>query len=82
MRINWKVRFKSYKFWVAVLAFVGLVVNDLGLMDMGQFDKYVNAFLYLLVAGGIVTDPVVAGLSDSKLAMRYDKPKKDSDYIG
>lgn len=81
MQINWKVRFKSYKFWVAVFALIGLIVTDLNLMDIGRYETYVQAILYVLVAGGIITDPVVAGLSDSKQALSYDKPKKDSEYI-
>jgi phi LC3 family holin len=81
MKINWKVRFKSYKFWVALAAFVGLIVTDLGLMDAGQYERYVQAILLVLVAGGIVTDPTVAGLSDSKQAQGYDKPKDDKNYI-
>lgn len=81
MKINWKVRVQSYKFWVAVFALLGLIVTDLELMDIGKFDAYVEAILYILVAGGIITDPVVSGLSDSKQALSYDKPKKDKDYL-
>lgn len=77
MKINWKVRVKSYKFWVALAALLGLIVTDLGLMDVGRYETYVQAVLLLLVAGGVITDPTVAGLSDSKLAMTYEKPKKD-----
>lgn len=81
MKINWKVRFKSYKFWVALLAFLGLIVTDLGLMDIGHYETYTQAILYVLVAGGIVTDPVVKGIGDSKQALGYRKPKDDSKYL-
>lgn len=77
MQINWKVRVRSYKFWVAVFALLGLIVTDLGLMELGDYEKYVEAILFVLVAGGIIVDPTVAGLSDSELAMTYEKPKKD-----
>lgn len=77
MKINWKVRIQSYKFWVALFALAGLVVSDLGVMAIGKFDTYVEAILVILVAGGIITDPVVSGLSDSEQAMNYKKPKKD-----
>lgn len=77
MKINWTVRFKSYKFWVALAAFVGLIVTDLGLMDIGHYEMYVQALLFVLVAGGIITDPTVAGLSDSRQALTYKEPKKD-----
>ena len=77
MQINWKVRVRNYEFWVAVFALLGLIVTDLGLMELGDYEKYVEAILFVLVAGGIIIDPTVAGLSDSKLAMTYEKPKKD-----
>jgi len=79
MKINWKVRFKSYKFWVSVFALLGLIITDFGLMDLDHYEKYVQAVLLVLVAGGIVTDPVVSGFSDSKQALSYDNPKKDGD---
>ena len=74
MKINWKVRLKSYKFWVALLAFAGLIITDTGIMDAGMYEKYVQAFLLVLVAGGIVTDMTTAGVSDSDRAMGYQKP--------
>lgn len=77
MKINWKVRFKSYKFWVALLAFAGIIVTDIGIMDVGMYEKYMQAFLFVLIAGGVVTDPTTAGLSDSRKAMTYEKPKED-----
>ena len=81
MKINWKVRVKTYKFWVAGFALLGLIVTDLGLMDIGRYETYVQAILLVLIAGGIVTDPTVAGLSDSKQALSYRKAKDDSKYL-
>lgn len=77
MKINWKVRFRSYKFWVALLAFAGLIITDTGIMDASMYEKYVQAFLFVLVAGGIVTDMTTAGISDSQKAMTYEKPRED-----
>lgn len=77
MKINWKVRIKSYKFWVALFALLGLIVSDAGLMDAGTYQTYVQAILLVLVAGGIVVDPTVAGISDSRQAMTYEKPRSD-----
>lgn len=77
MKINWKVRLQSYPFWVAVFALIGLIVTDLGLMDLGHYEKYVDAILLVLVAGGIVTDPTTTGIADSKKALSYKKPKQD-----
>ena len=77
MKINWKVRIRSYKFWVALAALVGLIVVDLGITDAGKYEQYVQAVLLVLVAGGIITDPTVANLSDSKQALGYKKPRRD-----
>ncbi|MBU5342268.1 phage holin [Caldifermentibacillus hisashii] len=77
MKINWKVRLHSYPFWVAVFALIGLIVTDLGLMDLGHYEKYVDAILLVLIAGGIVTDPTTSGLTDSQQALTYKKPKQD-----
>lgn len=79
MKINWKVRVKSYPFWVALFALLGLLVTDLGLMELGHFEKYVDAILLVLAAGGIVSDPTTTGISDSKRALAYDKPREDDE---
>ena len=76
MKINWKVRLQSYPFWVALFGFVGLIVNNSGLIDLAEYNKYVDAFMLVLLAGGIVADPTTQGLSDSKHALNYDKPKE------
>lgn len=76
MKINWKVRLQSYPFWVALFGFVGLIVNNSGLIDLVEYNKYVDAFMLVLLAGGIVADPTTQGLSDSKQALNYDKPKE------
>lgn len=77
MKINWKVRLHSYPFWVAVFGLIGLIVTDIGLMDLGHYEKYVDAILLVLVAGGIVNDPTTSGITDSKQALSYKKPKKN-----
>ena len=76
MKINWKVRLQSYPFWVALFGFVGLIVNNSGLIDLVEYNKYVDAFMLVLLAGGIVADPTTEGLSDSEQALNYDKPKE------
>lgn len=76
MKINWKLRLKSKKFWVALAAFIGLIATDLGI-DAGAYESYVQAVLLLLIAGGVVTDPTTVGLSDSKQALNYTKPRKE-----
>ena len=76
MKINWKVRLQSYPFWVALFGFVGLIVNNSGLIDLVEYNKYVDAFMLVLLAGGIVADPTTEGLSDSEQALNYDNPKE------
>lgn len=77
MKINWKVRLQSYPFWVAIFGFIGFVVADSGVMDLGQYETYVEAIMAILIASGVVADPTTAGLSDSNRAMKYDEPRKD-----
>ena len=76
MKINWKLRFQSYPFWVALFSLIGLVVVDAGLLGVGEWEKYVDAVLLVLIAGGFVADPTTDGYSDSPQALRYNKPKK------
>lgn len=76
MRINWKVRLQSYPFWVAVFGFVGLIVADLRLLSAGAYQSYVEAFLLILVAGGIVSDPTTDGYGDSAQALSYENQER------
>lgn len=83
--INWKVRVKNIRFWLAIVPAFLLVIQavanifgyTLDLTDLG--DKLlaaINAVFGLLAILGIVNDPTTAGMSDSALAMTYDKPKE------
>lgn len=84
MKINWKVRLKNKNFWMSlipatlvliqyILAVFGVTI-DLG--DIGnRLLEVVNAVFVILALLGIVTDPTTEGVSDSELAMTYDKPK-------
>ena len=84
--INWKVRVKNKAFWVALipaallLALVVAAVFGVAL-DLGELGNkllaVVNALFAVLAILGVVTDPTTAGLSDSKRALTYDKPKED-----
>lgn len=83
--INWKVRLKNKAFWVAVIPAVilliqmvaGLLNYSLDLGDVGnKLVAVVDAIFALLAILGIVNDPTTAGLSDSELAMSYEKPKE------
>ena len=84
--INWTVRFKNKSFWLSFIPAVLLLVQvvaalfgfELNLGDIGnRLIDVVNAVFAVLAILGIVTDPTTSGVSDSTLAMSYDKPKED-----
>ena len=86
MKINWKVRIKKKVFWLALVPAVLMLVQvvaavfgiDLNLDALGdKLLAVVNALFAVLTILGVVTDPTTAGVSDSKQAMEYDKPKCD-----
>src|SRR5690625_3149784 len=95
MKINWKVRFSNPVFiaqiimaiFIPILAYMGLTAQDLTTWSkVGKvlYEAISNPYVLLLVIVSVynsITDPTVAGLSDSKQALQYYKPKKDSDYI-
>ena len=85
MKINWLVRIKNKNFWIAVIPAVLLLVQvvlavfgvNIDIGDIGnQLLAVVNAAFALLSILGIVTDPTTKGISDSKQAMTYIKPKE------
>ena len=86
MKINWTVRFKNKTFWLALVPAVLLLVQvvaavfgiDLNLDALGEkLLAVVNALFAVLTILGVVTDPTTVGISDSRQAMEYDKPKCD-----
>ena len=86
MKINWKVRIKNKVFWLALIPAVLLLIQvvaavfgiDLNLDALGdKLLAVVNALFAVLTILGVVTDPTTAGVSDSKQAMTYDRPKCD-----
>lgn len=83
--INWKVRVKNIRFWLAIVPAALLVIQavanifgyTLDLTALGErLLAAINAIFGLLAILGIVNDPTTAGMSDSALAMTYDKPKE------
>lgn len=87
MKINWGVRFKNKTFWISIIpavlllaqqvcALFGVKLEIAGLSD--QLIAIIGTVFVILALMGIVNDPTVATLSDSKLAMTYDTPKKDN----
>ena len=86
MKINWKVRIKNKVFWLALIPALLLLAQvvaavfgiDLNLDALGdKLLAVVNALFAVLTILGVVTDPTTVGISDSRQAMEYDKPKCD-----
>ena len=84
MSINWKVRIMNKNFWLsaipALLLLIQVVASAFGFeMDLGDLGNkilaVVNAVFALLSILGVVNDPTTESLSDSSLAMTYEKPK-------
>ena len=91
MKINWKVRFTNPLFWVGIIvAVVATVLTQLG-MSWEQVTSWATLGQALLeavsnpvVVVAVITatynaivDPTTSGLSDSKNALTYKKPKKE-----
>ena len=90
MKINWKVRFKNPVFWVQVavaillpiLTYMGLSWEDmttwaaLGGVLLKAVQNPVIVVSVLVSVWNAINDPTTSGLSDSKRALTYEKPKK------
>lgn len=83
--INWKVRIKNPYFWVAIgsslLMAMGIspeVLTSWGAV-WNAIKELVNNPYMLICAGiaitGVINDPTTKGVSDSKQALTYVKPK-------
>lgn len=89
--MNLKVRFKNPIFiaqfilaiLTPILAYAGLTLQDLTTWNaLGKLliDALSNPYVLGLIAVSIwnaLNDPTTAGVTDSKLAMTYNKPKKE-----
>ena len=88
MKINIPVRLKNPWFWVGL---VGIVLTAMGvspemftswsILWNSIVDLFSNPFMLGSVALsilGVIVDPTTNGVSDSKQAMTYTKPKKDT----
>lgn len=80
------MRIKNKAFWLSLIPALLLLIQavayvfgfSLDLSEMGdKLLAVVNALFAVLAILGVVTDPTTAGLSDSNLAMMYEKPKED-----
>lgn len=87
--INWKVRIRNKQFLIALIPAILLLIQvvaavfgyTLDLGDLGnKLLAVVNAVFAVLAILGIVTDPTTAGVSDSALALTYEKPKAKEEH--
>ena len=87
-KINWTVRIKNKAFWVALIPALLLLVQVVAavfgfMLDLGDLGSkllaVVNAIFAVLAILGIVTDHTTAGVGDSRQALTYTEPKKDSE---
>lgn len=85
MKINWKVRLLSKKFWLAIVPAILLLAQAVAtpfgykwnFADLGvQLTGIINAVFAVLAIMGVVTDPTTAGVSDSTQALQYDQLKE------
>lgn len=87
MKMNIPVRFKNVWFWVGV---VGVLLTAIGIepemltswsaLKEAIMDVLGNPYLLGSAAFALLgefVDPTTAGIGDSRLAMTYEKPKKD-----
>lgn len=84
--INITARIKNKTFWLTLIPAVLLLVQvcaapfgyqwNFGVLNE-QLAAIINALFAVLAILGVVNDPTTAGISDSKQAMAYDKPKAD-----
>ena len=53
-------KLNNYGMWIALFALLALVLQDIvpG-FDFSRYEEYVNAFLALLIAAGVISNPSV-----------------------
>lgn len=91
MKINWKVRFRNPHFvaqvvlsvLLPILTYMGLTLQDLttwvdlaNVLIKAVSNPYVLGLVVVSVYNA-VSDPTTKGLSDSKQALTYQKPRDD-----
>ena len=86
MKINIPVRMKNVWFWISL---VGVILTAMGISPemLTSWDAVIQAIKDLvgnpfmlgsvtIAVIGVFNDPTTAGLTDSRQAMSYDKPKE------
>lgn len=55
--MNQDNRWRNYGLWLSIAAFVPLLLSSLGIHLVPNYQEIVNAFLAILVAAGIISNP-------------------------
>lgn len=91
MKINWKVRFTNFQFYVQlalsifvpILAYAGLTTQDLtswpilfGVIGDAVRNPYVLGLVAVSVYNSVI-DNTTKGIGDSAQALAYEQPKGD-----
>lgn len=64
MKLDMNARLRSKPFLTAVAAFLGMIAVDVFKIDLADWQRYVDALLWILVLGGVAIDPTTPGISD------------------
>lgn len=76
MKINWKVRIKSKKFWVFIIfTVIPQIIQVLAPEYTEAYSEILNIITAVFAIIGITVDPTTRGISDSTTAMTYEEPK-------
>lgn len=79
MKVNWKVRFKSKAFWLAMIPLLLVLIQQVLSWFQIEFTKelienevmqFINTVFLLLGILGIVNDPTVPGIADSERTLK------------
>lgn len=86
MGINWKVRAKNPYFWIGLIAVVlaSIGVSAESLTSWGILCEQISILIQnpfalgcvFVAILGYINDPTTSGLTDSKQALQYNKPKE------
>lgn len=85
MKINWKVRLLSKKFWLAIVPAFLLLIQviavpfgyDFKIEPLNsQLIAIVNAAFAVMAIVGVVVDPTTPSINDSPQALQYKKEVK------
>lgn len=86
MKINWKIRFRSQKFWLFLIGFVGTlataILPRMGIaIDINGWESWLDDVVTIIFLGltglGIVVDPTTPKISDSDRVKSYSVKSKN-----